>query len=144
MAVTPKWNTTQLQFSHSFEAHSLPFSVRFESRPRHFAHATERVLFLDRQISTLPRFHRNHTQYYRDFTKNIRLFLEEQSTYQKKNGWQVTQEQRSENVSVHLLTKNKVHHNSPPDEQWAKRIVFAHCSISSCSAQHFTSNFAHS
>jgi len=38
MSVFPKWNAILLQFSHRFEAHTLPFSVRFQLGLQHFTH----------------------------------------------------------------------------------------------------------
>jgi len=38
MSVSPKWNAILLQFLHRFEAHTLPFSVRFQFGLQNFAH----------------------------------------------------------------------------------------------------------
>jgi hypothetical protein len=37
-AKSPKWNVIVLQFFHNFKAHTLLLGVRFQQRPKYFAH----------------------------------------------------------------------------------------------------------
>ena len=39
MAAFPKWNPILLQHLHQFKFQTLPFSVRFQHMPQHFAHS---------------------------------------------------------------------------------------------------------